>query len=99
MGIPLQASNVLVVCLRWLFYHNLSPITYKSREHRDLVSIIDVQSIDVQSMAFSNDLIHYCLYVVFVCLQITPSHYHHYAVSSEGIELINACQVYAAEFV
>ena len=26
--------------------------------------------------------------VVFVCLQITPSHYHHYADLSEGIELL-----------
>ena len=37
---------------------------------------------------FANDRIHYGLQVVFVCLQITPSHYHHYADSSEGIELI-----------
>ena len=59
-----------------------------SREHWDFVSIICVQSIDVQSMVFANDWIHYGLQVVFVCLQITPSHYHHYADSSEGIELI-----------
>ena len=57
-------------------------------EHWDLVSIICVQFIDVQSMVFANDRIHYGLQVVFVCLQITPSHYHHYADSSEGIELI-----------
>ena len=54
----------------------------------DFVSIICVQSIDVQSMVFANDRIHYGLQVVFVCLQITLSHYHHYADSSEGIELI-----------
>ena len=35
-----------------------------------------------------NDQIHYGLQVVFVCLHITPSHYHHYADSSEGIGLI-----------
>ena len=52
------------------------------------VSIICVQSIDVQSMVFANDRIHYGLQVVFVCLQITPSHYHHYADSSQGIDLI-----------
>ena len=78
----------MVVCLRWLYYHILSSITYISREHWDLVSIICVQSIDVQSMVFANDRIHYGLQVVFVCLQITPSHYHHYADSSRGIELI-----------
>ena len=41
-----------------------------------------------RSMVLANDRIHYDLQVVFVCLQITPSHYHHYADSSEGIELI-----------
>ena len=44
------------------------------------------------------DRIHSGLLVVFVCLQITPSHYH-YADSSEGIELIKCCQVYAVECV
>ena len=39
-------------------------------------------------MVFANDPIHYGLQVVFVCLQITPSYYHHYADLSEGIELI-----------
>ena len=37
-------------------YHILSSITYISREHWDLVSIIDVQS-----MVFANDRIHYGL--------------------------------------
>ena len=78
----------VVVCLRWLYYHSLSSITYISREHWDFVSIICVQSIDVQSMVFANDRIPYGLQVVFFCLQITPSHYHHYADSSECIELI-----------
>ena len=44
----------VVVCLRWLYYHILSTITYISREHWDLVSIIDVQS-----MVFANDRIHW----------------------------------------
>ena len=43
-----------------------------SPDHWDLVSVIDVQSIDVQSMVFANDRIHYGLQVVFVWLQITP---------------------------
>ena len=29
-----------------------------------------------------------CLWVMFVCLQTTPSHYYHYADLSEGIELL-----------
>ena len=78
----------MAVCLRWLYYHILSSITYIFREHWGLVSIIDVQSIDVQSMAFANDRIHYGLQVVFVCFQIASSHYHHYTGLSEGIELI-----------
>ena len=59
-----------------------------SREHWDLVSIIDVQSIDVQSMVFAKDQIHYGLQVVLVCLQIAPSHYHQYVDLSKGNELI-----------
>ena len=39
-----------------MYYHILSSITYISREHWDLVSIIDVQS-----MVFANDRIHYGL--------------------------------------
>ena len=78
----------MVVCLRWLSYHILKSITYVSREHWDFVSIICVQSIDVQSMVFANDRIHYGLQVMFVCSPITPSNYHHYADSSESIELI-----------
>ena len=75
------------------YYHILSSITYVSREHWDPVSITDVQS-----MVFANNRMHYDLYVAFVCLQITPSHYHHYADLSEGIELLKwlsgiCCQV------
>ena len=91
-------SDWCVWDVRCIFFHGcvsemvvwpyMSSITYKSREHWDLVSIICFQSIDVQSMVFANDRIHYGLLVMFVCLQITPSHYHNYADSSEGIELI-----------
>ena len=56
-----------VWCLRWLYYHILSSITYISREHWDLVSLICVQSIDVQSMVFANDRMHYSHQVVFFC--------------------------------
>ena len=37
-------------------------------------------------------------YLLFVCLQITPSHYHHYTDFPEGIELLKY-QVYAADCV
>ena len=80
---PLLIYSSVVVCLRWLYCHNLSSITWVSQEHRGLVSIIDVQS-----MVVSDDRVHYGLLVVLVCLQITPSHYHLYADLSEGIELI-----------
>ena len=59
---------------------------YISREYWDLDSVICIQSIDVQSVVFANDRIYYGLQVAFVCLQITPFHYH-YADSSEDIEL------------
>ena len=35
----------------------------------------------------------------FVCLYITPSHYHHCAKLSKDIELQNACQIYFVECV
>ena len=50
---PIVVIFSVVVCLRCLYYHILSSITYISREHWDLVSIIDVQS-----MVFANDRIH-----------------------------------------
>ena len=77
-------SEMVVLAYSVIYYIYI----YIYRDHWDFVSIICVQPIDVQSMVFANDRIHYGLQVVFVCLQITPSHYHHYADSSEGIELI-----------
>ena len=52
---PIVVIFSMVVCLRWLYYHILSSITYISREHWDFVSTICVQSIDAQSMVFAND--------------------------------------------
>ena len=49
---------------------------------------IFVSTSDVQYMECANYRIHYGLYVVSVCLRNTPSHYHHYANLSEGIELL-----------
>ena len=56
----------MVVCLRCLWHHILSPIVYT------YISI-------VQFMTSANSRIHFGLQIVFVCLYITPSHYHHCA--------------------
>ena len=42
----------------------------------------------VQFMMSANSRIRFGLHIVFVCLYITPSHYHHCANLSEDIELI-----------
>ena len=62
------------MCLRCLFHHILSLIVYTFRENREFVFI----SI-VQFMMSANSRIHFGLQIVFVCLYITPSHYHHCA--------------------
>ena len=54
--------------------HNLSFIVYTFRETWEFVFI----SI-VQFMMSVNSRIHFGLQIVFVCLYITPSHYHHCA--------------------
>ena len=64
----------MVVCLRCLLHHILSLIAYTFRENRDFVSIIIVQF-----MMSANSWIRFGLLIVFVCLYITPSHYHHCA--------------------
>ena len=62
------------MCLRCLLHHNLSLIVYTFRENREFVFI----SI-VQFMMSANSRICLSLQIVFVCLNITPSHYHHCA--------------------
>ena len=84
----------MVVCLRCLLHHILSFIAYTFWENRDFVFIINVQF-----MMSANIWIHFGLQIVFVCLYITPSHYHHCANLSEDIELINARQIYFVECV
>ena len=81
---PLSYFSV-VVCLRCLLHHILSLIAYTFRENRDFVFIIVVQ---LQFMMSANIRIRFGLQIVFVCLYITPSHYHHYANLSADIELI-----------
>ena len=66
-----------------LLHHVLSVIAYIFRENRDFVFI----SI-AQFMMSANSGIRFGLQIVFVCLYITPSHYHHCANLSEDIEPI-----------
>ena len=80
---PLLSNFSVVVCLKCLLYHILSLIAYTFRENRDCVFIIIVQF-----MMSSNSRIRFGLQIVFVCLYITSSHYHHRANLSEDIELM-----------
>ena len=77
---PLSYFSV-VVCLRCLLHHILSLIVYTFPENRDFVFIIIVQI-----MISANIRIHFGLQIVFLCLYITPSHYHHCANLSMDIE-------------
>ena len=67
----------VVLCLRCLLHHILVLIAYTFRENQDFLGII-VQFIDGC----------FGLQIVFVCLYITPSHYHHCANLSDDIEII-----------
>ena len=71
---PLFSYCSVVVCLRCLLHHILSLIVYTLRENREFVFI----SI-VQFMVSANSRICFGLQIVFVCLYVTPSHYHHCA--------------------
>ena len=77
----------------WLYHYILSSITYISHGCLYFVSIIDVQS-----MVFANDKVHYGLQVMFVCFYISQSYYHHFADLPESIALLKClscmcCQV------
>ena len=71
---PLFSYFSVVVCLRCLFHHILSLIVYTFRENRKFVFISILQF--VMSV---NSRIRFGLQILFVCLYITPSHYHHCA--------------------
>ena len=73
----------VVVCLTCLWHHILLIIAYTFRENREFVFVIIVQF-----MMSANNRIRFVLKIVFVCLYITPSRYHHCANLSEDIELI-----------
>ena len=79
---PLLSYFSTVVCLRCLLHHILSLIAYTFRENQDFVFIIIVQF-----MMSWNSRIRFGLQIVFVCLYIASSHYHHCANLSEDIEL------------
>ena len=57
-----------------LLYHILSLIVYTFRENWEFVFITIVQF-----MMSVNSRIRFGLQIIFVCLYITPSHYHHCA--------------------
>ena len=80
---PLLSYFSVVVGLRCLLHHILSLIAYTCRENREFVFIIIVQF-----MMSANIRIRLGLQIVLVCLYSTPSHCHHCANLSEGIELI-----------
>ena len=64
----------MVVCLRCLLHHILSLVVYTFRENREFVFISFAQF-----MVSANSRIRFSLKIVFICLYITPSHYHHCA--------------------
>ena len=78
---PLLSYCSVVVCLRCLLHHILSLIAYTFRKNREFVFIIIVQF-----MMSANIRIRFGLQIILVCLYSTPSHYHHCANVSEGIE-------------
>ena len=71
---PLFSYFSVVVCLRCLLHHILSLIVYTFRENREFVSISIVQLI-----MSATSRIRFRLQIVFACLYITPSRYHHCA--------------------
>ena len=91
---PLWSYFSVVVCLRCLLHHILSLLSYTFRENREFVFIIIVQF----TMS-ANIRIRFGLQFVPVCLYSAPAHYHDCGNLSEGIELINACQIYFVECV
>ena len=91
---PLLSYFTVVVCLRYLLHHILLLIAYTFRENREFGFIIIVQF-----MMSANSRIRLGLQIVFICLYITPSHYHHCANFPEDIEILKClsdmyCRVY-----
>ena len=70
-----------------MLHHILLLVAYTFRENRGFVFITSVQF-----MMSVKSRIHFGLQIVFAYWYITPSHYHHCANLSEGIE--NSCQIF-----
>ena len=64
-------------------HHILSLIAYTFREYLYLSFFIIVQF-----MMSANSQVRFGLQIVFICLYIAPSHYHHCANLAEDVELI-----------
>ena len=80
---PIVIIVSLVVCLRCLL-HNIRAIFANTlMENRELNCVIIAHF-----MMSANSRIRFGLQIVFICLHITPSHYHHFANFSEDIVLI-----------
>ena len=77
------SDETFIKMMTFSFQCMLLLIAYTFRENRDFLFI----SI-VLFMISSNSRMRFDLQIVFVCLYITPSHYHHCANLSEDIELI-----------
>ena len=73
----------VAACLRCLLHHILPLIAYTFRENGDFVFITIVEFMMSWTIR-----IRFGLQILFVCLYLTPSHYHHCANLSEDIELI-----------
>ena len=82
------------------YHHQIGSIHLSHFYHifRGCVSEMFVFIIIVQFMMSANNRICFVLNIVFVCLNITPCHYHHCANVSEDIELIK-CLIYFVECV
>ena len=83
MTIPWEIMNISNPDMICLLHFILSLITYMFRENREIVFIIIVQF-----MMSANIRIRFGLQIVLICLYSTPSHYHHCANLSEGIEFV-----------
>ena len=70
----LLSSFPIVVCLKWQYQLMLS-VSYIFRESWGLFSLLLWSLMDM----CTNNRDHYSLMVIFVCVHITLSHYHHHA--------------------
>ena len=82
-----QAPLIFDISLRCMLHHILSLIAYTFRENQNFVFIIIMQF-----MMSANSRVRFGLQIVFVCLCIAPSHYHHCA------KITDDCSAYSDTF-